>query len=125
MLSFVLVAAAVEAGHVNGWNISSEEPSTYEIDRIEQWCRSDAGVRDCRELLNVWNLLVDMPSAESLFRAADARALSLYDKLFRGCNLPSITPAGEHYEPVWTPSETAALKHLLLLGLAEFRARFR
>lgn len=125
VLSFVSVAAVVEAGQANEWNLSSEEPSTYDIDGIEQWCRSDAGVGDCSELLNVWNLLVDLPGDENLFRAADARALGMYDKLFRGCNLPSMTPPGEHYEPTWTLSETAALKHLLLLGLAEFRARFR
>lgn len=36
-----------------------------------------------------------------------------------------MTAPREHGEPVWTASETAALKHLLLLGMAEFRARFR
>jgi hypothetical protein len=75
--------------------------------------------------MNVWNLLIDLPGAESLFRGADARALGLYDKLFRGCNLPSMTTEGVHYEPVWTASETASLKQLLLLGIAELRARFR
>jgi hypothetical protein len=125
VLSFSSVAAAMEAARASGWNVDSEEPSAYDVDGIEQWCRSDAGVRDCNELLNVWNLLVDLPGGENLFRAADARARGLYDKLFRACNLPSMTPAGEHYEPVWTASETAALKHLLLLGMAEFRARLR
>jgi hypothetical protein len=125
VLSFASLAAAVEAGQRNGWNISSEEPSAYDIARIEQWCRSDAGVRDCTELLNAWNLLVDLPGEENLFRAADARALGVYDKLFRGGNLPSMTLPGEHYEPVWSAAEMATLKHLLLLGVAEFRARFR
>ena len=68
---------------------------------------------------------MDLPGGENLFRAADTRALSLYDKLFRGCNLPSLTPPGEDYEPVWTVPETTALKQVLLLGLAEFRARVR
>jgi hypothetical protein len=125
VLSFASIAAALEVGKANAWNISSEEPAAYDIDGIEQWCRSDAGIRDCNQLLNAWNLLVDLPGGENLFRAADARALGLYDKLFKGCNLPSMTPAGEHCEPVWTASEMAALKHLLLLGMAELRARFR
>ena len=125
VLCFSSVAAAVEVGKANGWNISSEEPSTYDIDGIDQWCRSDTGVRDCRELLNTWNLLVDLPGGENLFRAADARALGLYEKLFGGCNLPSMTTLGEHYEPMWTAAETASLKHLMLLGLEELRARFR
>lgn len=51
--------------------------------------------------------------------------MSVYDKLFRGCNLPSRTPEGEHYMPLWTGAETRLLKHLLLLGLTELRARLR
>jgi hypothetical protein len=125
VLSYSSDAAAIEAALANGWNVATEEPTAYDIDAIERWCRSDAGVRDCTELLNAWNLFTDLPGGENLFRAADARALALYDKLFRACNLPSMTPPGEHYEPVWTSSETTALKHLLLLGMAEFRARFR
>jgi len=125
VVSFASVAEVAAAGQVNGWNISSEEATTYDIDAIEEWARSDAPVGDCRQLLNVWNLLIDLPGAENLFRAADARALGLYDKLFRGCNLPAMTRPGEKYEPVWTASETSALKQLLLLGIAELRARFR
>lgn len=47
----------------------------------------------------------------------------IYDKLFHGCNLPAMTPDGEHYVPEWSASETAALKQLLMLGIAELRAR--
>ena len=76
-------------------------------------------------MLDAWNLFVDLPEGDNLFRAADARSPALYDKLFHACNLPSMTRPGEEYVPVWSASETAALKHLLLLGLAELRARFR
>lgn len=123
--SFPTTAAACEAAAAQRWNVSSEDPAVYDLDGIERWCRSDADVRECSELLNVWNLFVDLPGSENLFRAADARALGVYDKLFGGCNLPSMTPPGERYEPAWTAAETAALKQVLLLGLAEFRARLR
>jgi hypothetical protein len=98
---------------------------TYDLDAIETWCRSDDGVRDNRALLDAWNLFVDMPDGDSLFRAADARAIGLYDKLFHSCNLPSMTPPGREYVPVWLASEVAALKQVLLLGLAELRIRVR
>lgn len=123
--SFPTAAAAVAAAAADGWTVSPEDASTYDLDAIEAWCRSSADVQGCIELLNTWNLLVDLPDGENLFRAADARALGLYDKLFGGCNLPSMTPPEAHYEPLWTAPETAALKHVLLLGLAEFRARLR
>jgi hypothetical protein len=123
--SFTTSTAARDAAAAQGWDVSSEDPAVYDLDGIERWCQSSADVRDCSELLNAWNLFVDLPSDETLFPAADARALGVYDKLFGGCNLPSMTPPGEHYDPAWTLAETAALKQVLLLGLAEFRARLR
>ena len=123
--SFPTTAAAQQAAAAQRWEVSPEAPCMYDLDGIERWCWSGADIRDCGELLNAWNLFVDLPGGENLFRAADARALGVYDKLFGGCNLPSITPPGARYEPAWTAAETAALKQVLLLGLAEFRARLR
>ncbi len=122
---FASEADARKTPSAEGFSVSAEEASAYDFDAIATWCRSDAAIRDCSPLLNAWNLFIDLPGGENLFRAADSRALGLYDKLFRGCNLLSTTPQGEHYEPVWTAAETAALKHLLLLGVADLRARFR
>ena len=100
-----------------------EEPHRYDSDAVEAWCTSSDAVGRCLDLLNAWNLFTDLPLGTSLFALADARSTAIYDKLFRGCNLPSITPEGEHYVPMWSASETAALKHVLLLGLAELRVR--
>lgn len=125
VITFPSEPAAREAAVAEGRALSSEEAPTYDFDAIDAWCRSSEGVRDCSELLDAWNLLVDLPRGENLFASADARATEIYDKLFLGCNLPSITPIGEHYVPTWSTSELAALKHLLLLGLAELRARLR
>lgn len=124
---FIVVFASEEHARdaAPTWNVSPEEASSYDFDSVERWCRSDAAIRDSRPLLNAWNFLIDLPAGENLFRAADARSLGLYDKLFRSCNLPSITQPGDEFVPVWTASETTALKHLLLLGLAELRARLR
>ncbi len=105
--------------------VASEEPSVYDLDGIEAWCRSTASISDCGHLLNAWNLFGDLPHADNLFSSADSRSNSLYDKLFRSCNLPAMTPPGEEYVPMWSASEVASLKHLLLLGLAELRARLR
>lgn len=107
------------------WTLSTEGASEYDLDAIETWCESDAAVRDSHGLLNAWNLFIDLPRGDNLFRAADARALGLYDKLFQSCNLPWMTAPGEDYVPVWLAAEVAMLKRLLRLGLAEFRARVR
>jgi hypothetical protein len=120
VMAFRSEQAAREAG-----TVSPDRTAVYDLDAIESWCKSVAEVRDCSELLNAWNLLGDVPRGENLFGEADARATSIYDKLFWGCNLPAMTPPGEHCVPSWSAAETAALKRLLLLGLAEFRERLR
>jgi hypothetical protein len=115
--------AAREAGQSGERVVSSERPPLYDFDAIQGWCESNADVLDCSALMNAWNMLGDLPHRESLFTGADTRANHIYEKLFIGCNLPAVTPPGEHFAPTWSASETADLKRLLLLGLAEFRAR--
>ena len=124
-ITYTSELAAREAAAAESWTLSAEDASDYDLDAIETWCKSEGDVRDSNALLDAWNLFVDLPKGESLLRAADARALNLYDKLFQSCNLPSMTSLEEHYVPLWTVSEVAALKHLLRLGLAEFRTRVR
>lgn len=125
VLTFPGEQAAREAPSVESEAVSPEQTAVYDLDAIETWAKSTAEVRDCSELLNAWNLFGDLPRGENLFGEAAARANLVYDKLFWGCNLPAMTPPGEHYVPIWSASETAALKRLLMLGLAEFRGRIR
>lgn len=117
--------AAREVSGVEGYETSPERPVVYDLDAIHAWCDSTTEVLDRAQLLNVWNLFGDLPHGDNLFAGADARANAVYEKLFRGCNLPAVTSPGEHYVPCWSASETAALKQLLRLGLAELRARLR
>ena len=125
VLAFPSEPAAREACRSTEHVLSSEPATHYDFDAIRAWCASTAAVPDCAMLLNAWNLLGDLPHAENLFAGANVRANDVYDKLFLGCNLPAVTPPGEQYVPTWNASEIADLKRLLLLGLAEFRARFR
>jgi hypothetical protein len=103
----------------------SEPPTVYDFDVIEAWCKSTDDTVDCPTLLNAWNLLGDLPGVGKLYASADARSDAIYEKLFAGCNVPSMTTPGNEYSPAWQSFEVAGLKRLLLLGLAELRARFR
>jgi hypothetical protein len=125
VLEFPSESAAREFRPPPGHVLSSEPATHYDFDTVLSWCGSATDTLDCATLLNAWNLLGDLPHVENLFAWADVRAKGVYDKLFFGCNLPAITPKGEHYVPTWSASEITALKRLLRLGLAEFRARFR
>jgi hypothetical protein len=66
----------------------------------------------CEILLDGWNLI------EDFFRTFDVNLDKLksdvlrhvYKKLFYGNNLPSVTPEGEHYEPVFDGYEVHQLQ---------------
>ena len=47
---------------------------------------------------------------------------AIYDKVFRGNNLPAITRTGESYVPVWSPDELRSIKALMKSGIALFHS---
>ncbi len=65
--------------------------------------------KTCEALLEGWNLIEDM--AKSLGYVNELDILSqplfnkIYDKLFYGNNLPSVTPEGKSYNPIWSKEE--------------------
>lgn len=64
---------------------------------------------DCRTSLECWNLFTDVAASvgpieafrRAAFRREDRNASSIYDELFAGNNLPTMTPPGVPYEPTW------------------------
>lgn len=47
----------------------------------------------------------------------------VYDKLFWGLNLPSVTPAGGHYVPLWSRREIRKLHQVITAGLGRLDAQ--
>ena len=75
-----------------------------------------------------WNLFSDvahsMPDKGSAFEHLDSQP-TIYDKLFWGNNLPSMTPEGMHYSPEWSAAEVASLAEILSAGLDLFESCIR
>jgi len=51
---------------------------------------------------------------------ADSDFRAIYDKVFFGNNLPSVTPQREHNVSEWAAAEIAALAEILATGLDLF-----
>ena len=112
-------------GRQAGVTVAPDPTVWYDLQEIAEWCEHPAaeGI-DCVRFLSVWNLLGDLSSdSASIFRGADRRAKTVYDKLFFGSNLPSVTPPGRAYSPAWSETDVRELARVLRLGLAEFRDR--
>lgn len=105
-----------------------DEVPDYDFDEIALWCTSpDAEAVDCSDFLNTWNMLVDLigkPASPSAFREANRRLDHIYDTLFWGNNLPSVTPEGEHFTPAWPDEDIQEIAHLFTAGIAEISELF-
>jgi hypothetical protein len=105
-----------------GFRLEAEVDTVYDFDVLSRWLpQATPETVDCEFLLNMWNMLCDI--ANSLgdpLQEPDA-AMCIYDKLFRGCNLPSMTPHGEHFEPSWSVDEIGVMSDVLWRGLSVSR----
>jgi hypothetical protein len=109
----------------NGLEVQPAAVVRYDWDSIEGWCGEPAasGIA-VGPFLNAWNMVLDtLPACDesSVFLQAHSRNGDLYEKLFRANNLPSMTPPGAEYYPVWTRAEVDALAQVLRLGITEVR----
>lgn len=104
--------------------IESEEPKLHDMDVVENWLRNPIAEQvDCSEFTAAWNIFADLSnSVNGKFDADRKSTRKIYDKLFWGNNLPSVTPSGKKYDPIWTKAEIQLLKKTLADGLDLFRA---
>ncbi|MEO5930117.1 MAG: hypothetical protein ABIR47_09300 [Candidatus Kapaibacterium sp.] len=99
------------------------EPAHYDFDRIERWLMHGEGESvSCEDFLDAWNLFTDIScSVGGDFDNDVDRTAVVYDKLFFGNNLPSVSPPGEIYVPEWVDDELSLLRGVLSDGLRMFR----
>lgn len=104
--------------------VSEEVPVLHDLDTVKAWLADRREDRiDCVAALAAWNLFGDVArSVEdgASFSEAAEEAASVYDKVFRGNNLPAVTPDGEAFRPVWSPAEARGLADVLERGFRLF-----
>lgn len=81
-----------------------------------------SSTKTCAVLLEGWNFIEDMGRTfyfkEDMKKLRSKLLSRAYEKLFHGCNLPSVTPERKSYSPLWTQEEIPAMR-------AEFRTVWR
>lgn len=101
--------------------ISEQEPHTVDLDAMRRALAAmrpgkPISQRTARILLECWNALEDMArSLQVPFEGPTSKreTQAVYDKLFYGNNLPSITPADLRYQPLFTDRERSLLRSVL------------
>jgi hypothetical protein len=111
---------------LNHYCLEDEEPILHDLDSVAAWTKTPGVPVDRGNALAAWNLFGDV--ARSIrgkgiaFDQLDSQFQSIYDKVFRGNNLPSMSPKGRHYVPEWSPGELAALAEVISAGLRLFES---
>ncbi|MHC4251842.1 MAG: hypothetical protein ACYS9X_22205 [Planctomycetota bacterium] len=110
--SFGSFADATSYADAIGVKLSEASRPLLDLDAVRRWAiYPGTGDIDHSGLLDVWNLGEDF--ARSLDLPRSRRNMDLYDRLFWGCNLPSVTPPGQHYVPDFSDEEEARLRSVL------------
>jgi hypothetical protein len=128
-----------KAAHERDITLVAEDATSYDFDRISDWCqrgrrrgrsrrRAADGV-DCNAFLNAWNFFDDLAGVHEFpdtdFARLSCAADNCYDTLFWGCNLPVVTPPGEHFVPSWDHQRLDVIAEVMEVGLALLREKLR
>jgi hypothetical protein len=99
------------------------EPLLHDLDIVVEWLDfSLAAELDYDTVLTIWNLFGDLStSVNGDFDRDRKRTQHIYEKLFWGTNLPSVTPPGKQYTPLWSDEELLVMREILTKGLLLFR----
>jgi hypothetical protein len=106
-----------------GISVDAEEPTLLNLGVLERWLKErDSELIEPDSFNGAWNLFADVSRCvNGGFDANRELTQKIYDKLFWGCNLPAVTPEGEHYVPAWTKRELKIMRDVLGSGLHMFR----
>jgi len=109
------------------YTLEAEEPRMHDLDWVASWVDEPTKRVDCVRALLAWNLFDDVAASVTAagFGVKNERSKSIYEKLFWGNNLPSMTPAGKKYIPKWSREEIGSLADVLKTGLRLFTSFVR
>ncbi len=107
--------------------LDATEPLLHDLDLVAQWIGSAFSPEiDCSSFLGAWNLFADLAiSVNGDFDSDRIRTMHVYEKLFRGNNLPAVTPPGMRFTPQWSDDELMLMREILRDGLELFRKHVR
>jgi hypothetical protein len=122
MATFVSEDALLAFGATEGITWPLDFTVSYDFDAVAAWAaKPDPEAIDCIMMLNAWNMFGDIAATFSCKLLEPRGACAVYDKLFWGNNLPTMTPLGEHYVPAWSHEEADVLAVVCVAGLSLLR----
>jgi hypothetical protein len=110
--------------HDNNLILADEPESFYDYDKVSRLLsvKKRTIKIECKVILDIWYLSLDMARSTNISFYKDGddmtdEILTVYNKLFYGCNLPAIKGDGENYFPIWSDEEMNIIYNILENGL--------
>lgn len=98
-------------------NLQNSE-TRYDLDRISDKVFLDISEKDCCELIDCWNIFLDIArSVNEDFYGNKKELNDLYSKLFYGCNLQIINTSNKKYIPEWSEEERTFIDNIMINGI--------
>jgi hypothetical protein len=123
IVSFTGLEALASYAAEENLSLLTSSMAPLNLDLIVEWLSANSDLPECNVLLNAWNAYSDADTSaqkKSTFSKLNFANRHLYDKLFWGNNLPSVTPEAEHYDPTWNYEERIALRSIFTTGMDLF-----
>lgn len=128
VLAFKNKEVLINLAQKNNLVIQDEEPVLHDLDYVQDWIISGAIDVDCQKALIAWNLFTDVVTTLNLeFKGNKKNRIrnKIYDKLFFGSNIPTVTPKGESLAPQWSKTELATMTDIMKEGIAITRSKLQ
>ena len=118
MATFESEAAGIAYAQARHIAVALDTSGTWDFDAIAYWIEApDADRIDCNAIYNAWNLLGDIAASVGTPLEFTDDERHIHSKLFWGCNLPAVTPPGEHFAPEWPEDQVITLANAMREGL--------
>jgi hypothetical protein len=94
--------------------------NSISIDYAISWLTRKNPIIKCVYFLDYWNHISDLAYSVGENFYGDLREESInkvYDKLFLGNNLPTVTPKGKKYKPIWNHEQRKILVDIIKDGI--------
>lgn len=111
--------------------VKDSKPILHNLDivlkLIKKNCKSNT---KCRDILTIWNFFIDMANTFELdnnelqaYRSKAPKAYKVYEKVFTGTNLPSVTQNNPPYHPKFNSKELKLIQRVLTYGYKKFKKK--
>jgi hypothetical protein len=108
--------------------VNNFKPIPHDLDIVLKWIHTNKKNLVCDDILTAWNFFIDLANTFSFknndlqaYRKKSPKAYKIYEKIYIGTNLPSVTKTNLPYHPKFNKKELKLIRDVLAYGFKKFK----